>query len=110
MAGGGIPAAQDARLLDGAERAQSANRLTKVLGQYPALGRWAADNPRGAAAASDDHESLGMLGKAFGSLKAGFAESAASLSDLYRSIDEFIVPFANPLLLVLRLKHKLLST
>ncbi len=56
--------------LDMAERAQQANRTTQVLGRYPAFGRWAASDPRGAVAASDDHESLGMLGRAWETTKA----------------------------------------
>ncbi len=85
------------------ERAQRADRFSKVLGAYPAFGRWAASDPRGAVAASDDHESLGMLGRAWeglknvgGSLQAGYNQSASGLSDLYLSIDEAILPFTNP--------------
>ncbi len=81
--------------VDVAETMQRADKMTRVLGQYPAFGRWASDNPRAAVAASDDHESLGMLGKAWDALKAGGSATAANLSDLYRSIDETIA-FANP--------------
>lgn len=55
--------------LDGAERAQNANRMTKVLGRYPAFGRWAADNPRGFVTAQDDHKALSLLGDAWEGLK-----------------------------------------
>ena len=50
---------------DDYERARNADRMTQVLGKYPAFGRWASDNPRGAAAAADDHESLSIIGRAW---------------------------------------------
>lgn len=61
--------------LPSAEKLQQANRMTAVLGKYPAFTRWAQDNPRGVAAAADDHKSLGMLGEAWDWLK-GIGEAA----------------------------------
>ena len=72
--------------VDYAEKAVNANRLTKVLGRYPALGRWGATNLRGAATAQDDHHAVGILGQAFEGVKnvghrlvAGAYESGAGL-------------------------------
>ena len=72
--------------VDYAEKAVNANRLTKVFGRYPALGRWGATNLRGAATAQDDQVAVGMLGRAFEGVKnvghrltAGAFESGAGL-------------------------------
>lgn len=86
-----------------AEKATNAKRLNQVFGRYPALGRWGATNVRGAATAQDDHESLGMLGRAWetakaipDALKAGVEGAAANLSELYLSADEVILPITDP--------------
>ena len=70
--------------VDGAERAQQANRMTTVLGKYPAFGRWAAENPRGVAAAADDHETLSRIGDAFDKLK-----SFDPVMSFARAVDRF---------------------
>lgn len=86
-----------------AEKATNAKRLNQVFGRYPALGRWGASNIRGAATAQDDHESLGMIGRAWetakaipDALKAGVEGAAANLSELYLSADEVIIPLTDP--------------
>lgn len=47
---------------DAAERGLQVLRMVDMAQMYPAIGKWAAENPRGAAMAADDHESLGVLG------------------------------------------------
>lgn len=54
---------------DAYEKALTAKRFAEVAQAQPAVGRWAANNPRGAAAAADDYESLGLLGSAWDFLK-----------------------------------------
>lgn len=51
------------------EKALTAKRFAEIAERQPALGRWAANNPRGAAAAADDTDSLGILGSAWDILK-----------------------------------------
>lgn len=51
--------------LASAEKMQQANRMTAVLGKYPAFTRFAQSNPRAVAAAADDHKALGILGDAW---------------------------------------------
>lgn len=65
---GEAPALIEDRLPD-IERAQQANRMTAVLGKYPAFTRFAQTNPRAVAAAADDHKALGILGDAWDYLK-----------------------------------------
>ena len=55
--------------LASAEKMQQANRMTAVLGKYPAFTRFAQTNPRAVAAAADDHKALGILGDAWDFLK-----------------------------------------
>ncbi|MFC0204737.1 hypothetical protein [Novosphingobium soli] len=92
---------------DMAERSLQVRRMVDLAGRDKAVGRWAAQNPRGAAMASDDTDSLGLLGSAWADLKgfvsgipgafeAGMNRGAKGITDLFRSIDELIVPFANP--------------
>ncbi|GFM29277.1 hypothetical protein [Novosphingobium sp. PY1] len=50
---------------DAAERGLQVRRMVDIASQYPAVGKWAAKNPRGAAMAVDDHESLSVLGQAW---------------------------------------------
>lgn len=52
------------------ERSIRAQRMAQVAQQHPPIGAWAAQNPRGAVAASDDHQALGILGSAWQTLKA----------------------------------------
>lgn len=66
---GEAPALIEDRLPD-IERAQQANRMTAVLGKYPAFTRFAQTNPRAVAAAADDHKALGILGDAWDFLKS----------------------------------------
>jgi len=56
--------------LASAEKMQQANRMTAVLGKYPAFTRFAQTNPRAVAAAADDHKALGILGDAWDFLKS----------------------------------------
>ena len=104
-------AGENPALVDGAadeyEKALQARRFGDVAASNPAIGRWAVANPRGAAAAADDHQSLGVIGQAWaglkefasgvpGALEAGFQSGDKGLNDLYLSIDEAILPFTNP--------------
>lgn len=66
---GEAPALIEDRLPD-IERAQQANRMTAVLGKYPAFTRFAQSNPRAVAAAADDHKAFGILGDAWDYLKS----------------------------------------
>lgn len=52
-----------------AERGLQVRDFTSLAERYPAMGRFALANPRGAAAAVDDSESLGLLGGAWDFLK-----------------------------------------
>ncbi|WP_062788578.1 hypothetical protein [Novosphingobium capsulatum] len=58
--------------IDDAERALRANNFGKLIDQHPTIGQWAAGDPRGAVAASDDTKSLGILGSAWGMLKQSY--------------------------------------
>lgn len=58
---------QDA--LEETERANQTRRFLQVSASNSAMARWALQNPRGAAAAQDDSESLGILGGAWDFLK-----------------------------------------
>jgi hypothetical protein len=58
--------------IDDAERALRANNFGKLIDQHPTIGQWAAGDPRGAVAASDDTRSLGILGSAWGMLKQSY--------------------------------------
>lgn len=51
--------------LEATERALEVRSFTNLADRYPAIGRFATRNPRAAAAAQDDHESLGLLGNAW---------------------------------------------
>lgn len=65
---GSLPSDVEA-LTTQAERSIRAQRMAQVAQQHPPIGAWAAQNPRGAVAASDDHEALGILGGAWDFLK-----------------------------------------
>jgi len=92
---------------DEVQRDLNARRLSDLTGRYPAIGKWADGDPRGAIAAQDDHKALGIVGRAWegikefgrgipGSLEAGYNQAGKALNDLSLSIDEVILPFANP--------------
>jgi hypothetical protein len=51
------------------ESSLRANNFGKLIDQHPAIGQWAAGDPRGAVAASDDTKSLGILGSAWDMFK-----------------------------------------
>lgn len=51
--------------VDRYEKSIAANQVGDLTQQYPAIGKWAAQNPRGLAMAADDYESLSILGKAW---------------------------------------------
>jgi hypothetical protein len=55
--------------VDEAEKSLRANNFGKLIDQHPAIGQWAAGDPRGAVAASDDTKSLGILGSAWDMFK-----------------------------------------
>lgn len=89
------------------QRDLDTRRLMEIANRFPAIGQWAAANPRGAIAASDDHKSLGILGGAWerikefgrgipGALQSGYNAAAQGLNDTYLSIDEFVASYANP--------------
>lgn len=61
------PASVDGMHAD-AQRAVRINRMAQVAQQHPTIGAWAAQNPRGAVAASDDHQALSTLGSAWNAL------------------------------------------
>lgn len=78
------PTIADSALPD-LEKQHAINRAQEVAKQYPAVGRWASD-PRNAAVAADDYESLELLGKGFyglknigSSLKSGLLTGTAGL-------------------------------
>ncbi len=65
----GVPPLMVDGRLDEAEKGLNADRFAKVADAHPAIGKWAANNPRGVAAAQDDSESLGLLGRAWDTIK-----------------------------------------
>lgn len=83
--------------VDAAEKAVNAKRMRQVFGRYPAFGRWAAENPRGAMTAQDDHDTLDLIGDAFEGLRnirqrllAGAIQTGADMlgnDDLLKNID-----------------------
>lgn len=64
-----VPPAMIAGRADEVERARNADKLLGLAERYPAIGKFAAANPRAAVAAQDDAKSLGFLGEAFDGLK-----------------------------------------
>lgn len=78
------------------EAALRARRFTALTRAYPAIGKFAVQNPRGAAAAQDDHEALGVLGTAWDFLKnapgrlatAGAATLKQAIADPYNVLIE----------------------
>jgi hypothetical protein len=81
---------------DEIEQSQRVRTFTDLVSRSSVLGRWAVENPRGAVAASDDTENLGMLGNAWADLKRLPARAAGSggwrlgeyLSETWNRIEE----------------------
>jgi len=77
------------------QTALNAKRFADLAMQSVPLGKWAMANPRGAAAASDDHQSLGILGTAWDFLKnapgrivgTGGAMVAQGATNLYNTLE-----------------------
>lgn len=90
---GEAPALIEDRLPD-IERAQQANRMTAVLGKYPAFTRFAQTNPRAVAAAADDHKALGILGDAWDYLKSAGTRLKAGSYEGGAGIREWTDPIA----------------
>ena len=65
----GVPPLMVEGRIDEAERGVNGQRLAEVMARYPAIGRFAAANPRAAVVAQDDHKALGILGGAWDFLK-----------------------------------------
>lgn len=65
----GVPPLQVEDSMADALRGRDVRRFMSVAEQYPAIGKWAGAQPRGAAAASDDWDSLSLLGKAWRSTR-----------------------------------------
>lgn len=61
----GVPPLTVEDRLPEAEKGRDVRRFMTVAERYPAIGKWAVAQPRGAAAASDDWDSLSLLGKAW---------------------------------------------
>lgn len=88
-----------------AERGRDVRRFMSMTERYPAIGKWAVQQPRAAATAVDDFDSLSLLGKAWRtsreivtgigpSLSAGLFSAAESMegavgavSDVFDAID-----------------------
>ncbi len=67
--------------LDEAEKGLAVRKFLTLAERYPAIGKFAVANPRGAATAADDYDSLSLLGKVWRSTKetvAGIGPSVAS--------------------------------
>nr|WP_232367420.1 hypothetical protein [Altererythrobacter lutimaris] len=55
--------------VDDTERALQTRKFVGLTEQFPEVGRWSAQNPRGAIMAQDDAESLGTLGSIWDTIK-----------------------------------------
>lgn len=94
---------------DDVQAALNAGKFADLARAHPAIGHFAANNPRGAAAAQDDHESLGVLGTAWDFLKntpgrftvAGGLRFGQALGDAYNTLDEWKDIALSPLYSVL---------
>lgn len=89
--------------LDDVQRGLNAGALSKVAQDHPGLGQHLAANPRTATVAQGDHQSLGMLGRAWefakgvpDALHASYYQTASNLSDLWTSLDEAVLSIASP--------------
>ena len=65
----GVPPLDVESRLPEAEKGRDVRRFMSVAERYPAVGKWAVAQPRGAAAATDDWDSLSLLGKAWRSTR-----------------------------------------
>ncbi|ALC13838.1 MuF-C-terminal domain-containing protein [Sphingopyxis sp. 113P3] len=65
----GVPPMHVEDRLAEAEKGRHVRRFMSVAERYPAIGKWAVTQPRGAAAASDDWDSLSLLGKTWRSTR-----------------------------------------
>lgn len=65
---GALPADVEG-LVGEAEKTVRANNFERIMNTWPTLGAWAADDPRGAVAAQDDHKALGLIGGAWQALE-----------------------------------------
>lgn len=80
----GVPPLQVEDSMADAVRGRDVRRFMSVAERYPAIGKWAVAQPRGAAAASDDWDSLSLLGKAWRSTRETVTGLGPSLmSGLY---------------------------
>lgn len=57
------------RNLPAFEARERARNIGSLVDRYPAIGKWAAANPQIASSAADDHESLGLLGSVWDTVK-----------------------------------------
>ena len=71
------------------------SKFVQVAGDNPGIAKWAVNNPRAAAAAADDWESLSMVGKAWravenigSSLKVGLYRAGAMAQDTLDAVQE----------------------
>lgn len=82
-----------------AEKGRDVRRFMSMAERYPAIGKWAVAQPRGAAAAVDDYDSLSLLGKAWvssrdlvkglgPSLVQGAYEAAGSTEDAIGAVTD----------------------
>ncbi|WP_054589879.1 hypothetical protein [Sphingopyxis macrogoltabida] len=65
----GVPPLDVEDRLPEAQKGRDVRRFMAMAERYPAIGKWAVAQPRGAAAASDDWDSLSLLGKAWRSTR-----------------------------------------
>lgn len=77
------------------ERSQQADYMTGLFGRFPALAKWAAGDPRGVAAAADDHKALGILGEAWDFLKKVPGRLGAGTYSAGAGLRELTDPIAN---------------
>lgn len=79
------------------ERSLNVNKTLEMLGLYPAINKWAQEQPRAAAAAADDYSALGMLGQAWEDLKkvparvlgSGGMETLGYLAEGWNNVERF---------------------
>ena len=90
--------------VDAYEKSITSDRFMGVVQEHPSIAKWAVNNPRGAAAAVDDWDSLSMLGKAWqgiknvgSSLKVGFAGAGGMAADSLDAVRELTDTILYPL-------------
>ncbi len=90
--------------VDAYEKSVANDRFMMTVEQYPALGKWAVNNPRGAAAAADDWDSLSLMGKAWqgvknvgSSVKVGTVGAAGMAYDAIDAVGELTDALLYPL-------------